>query len=70
MDDKAWKFISYEHGGTHYDAMWQCSEGCVSARVHLNGNYGWSYEKSKRHEGPNPIYTAQMLMSKIIDRNL
>lgn len=69
MDNKTWKFIDYERGGKNYNAMWEHSNGRVSARVHLDGNYGWSYEKSQLHKGPDAINAAEGLMSEIIDSN-
>jgi hypothetical protein len=67
--EKDWQFLNYEHNGETYDAMYEHSDGCVSARLFLKGTGGWSPPMTTHHEGPEPMLTARMLFRDIANQN-
>lgn len=58
-----WQFIDYEHDGETFNAMYECSDGCVSARLFLKGMgvSGLIPSPPITRPGDDPIHTARML---------
>jgi len=67
---KQWQFIEYKHGNHTYDAMYEYSGSCVSARLFLAGRGQWSNEKSTHHDEGEPLLTARMLLRELADDSI